>query len=107
MTAKPCSVKDCGLKAICRDLCAKHYRRLRLYGDPEEPHHRAANGSKYCLRGHLKVNGYCEECNPKRKKRKIHKEETADILRRVQDKRLGKTIKSKIDILEKLLEETE
>lgn len=29
-----CSVKDCDNKAIARNLCDKHYRRYRKYGDP-------------------------------------------------------------------------
>ena len=32
---KECSVEGCSKSVQGRGLCAMHYRRLRLYGDPE------------------------------------------------------------------------
>lgn len=39
MTGK-CAVADCASKSIARGYCNKHYKRLRLYGNPTEPSHR-------------------------------------------------------------------
>jgi hypothetical protein len=38
---KECFVEGCSKSVQGRGLCAMHYRRLRLYGDPEgRPHNR-------------------------------------------------------------------
>jgi len=43
--APPCTVVECGLPQMCRGYCAKHYQRLRVYGDPHHIHKAGGRGN--------------------------------------------------------------
>lgn len=54
VTAKVCSIEDCGRKAVARGFCDKHYRRHRKTNPAHEKNRKCSHpgcGRKYCANG--------------------------------------------------------
>lgn len=54
---KKCSVEGCNNHIMCKDVCAKHYYKLRKYGDPLKGGVYAPKGTGTVSNGYLVMNG--------------------------------------------------